>query len=126
MIIVTAAIIQKASKILITRRGSGKHLAGYWEFPGGKLDADETEQECLAREIKEELDITIKVNDFYMDNTHQYEEKQILLRAYKCVHLSGDIVLHDHDKMAWATKEELINYEFAPADIPFVKALAND
>lgn len=126
MIIVTAAIIQKASKILITRRGSGKHLAGYWEFPGGKLDADETEQECLAREIKEELDITIKVNDFYMDNTHQYEEKQILLRAYKCVHLSGDIVLHDHDKMTWATKEELINYEFAPADIPFVKALAND
>ncbi len=126
MIIVTAAIIQKASKILITRRGPGKHLAGYWEFPGGKLDADETEQECLSREIKEELDITIKVNDFYMENMHQYEEKCIRLRAYKCVQLSGDIVLYDHDRMAWVKKEELNDYEFAPADIPFVKALAND
>ncbi|SMO77004.1 8-oxo-dGTP diphosphatase [Saccharicrinis carchari] len=124
MITVTAAIIQKASKILITRRGPGKHMAGHWEFPGGKLDANETEQECLAREIKEELNITIKINDFYMENTHQYEAKQILLRAYKCVHLSGNIVLHDHDKMAWITKEELNNYKFAPADIPIVVALA--
>ncbi len=99
-------------------------MAGYWEFPGGKLDTNETEQECLAREIKEELDITIKVDKFYMENIHQYGEKQILLRAYKCVHLSGDIV--DHDKMAWITKEELNAYEFAPADIPIVKALATD
>lgn len=126
MITVTAAIIQNASKILITRRGPGRHLAGYWEFPGGKLDANETEQECLAREIKEELDITIKVNAFYMQNIHQYGDKEILLKAYECVHVAGNIVLHDHDEMAWVTKEELSNYEFSPADIPFLKALAND
>ncbi|PWD98783.1 (deoxy)nucleoside triphosphate pyrophosphohydrolase [Marinilabilia rubra] len=123
MITVTAAIIQKGAKILITRRAPGKHLAGYWEFPGGKLDQNETEQECLAREIQEELNITIQVDEFYRENIHQYANKQILLKAFKCSLVSGDIILRDHDKMAWINNNELTNYEFAPADIPIVKAL---
>ena len=123
MIIVTAAILIQSDKILITRRAKGKHLAGFWEFPGGKLESGETEEDCLAREIKEELDICIEVNAFFMDNTHPYSDKTVSLKAYFCSFISGDIVLKDHDKMAWVNKTELDNYTFAPADIPFVEKL---
>ena len=82
MISVTAAIIIEADKILIARRANGKHLSGYWEFPGGKLDDGETEKECLTREIKEELDIHIEVTDFFMENLHHYAEKTVLLKAF--------------------------------------------
>jgi len=126
MITVTAAIIKQESTILITRRAPGKHLEGYWEFPGGKLDANETEQDCLVREIKEELDLTIKVDAFYMENSHQYANKHILLKAFICTLISGDILLRDHDKMAWVTIDKLNDYRFAPADIPFVEALTKE
>ncbi|MGQ1783987.1 8-oxo-dGTP diphosphatase MutT [Saccharicrinis sp. GN24d3] len=123
MITVTAAIIINSGKILITRRAPGKHLSGYWEFPGGKIDNGETDEECLAREIEEELDIKVEVGDFFMENNHHYKEKHIVLKAYFCRHLSGDILLHDHDQMAWVSPSDLCKYNFAPADIPFVKAL---
>lgn len=123
MIIVTAAILLQSDKILITRRAKGRHLAGYWEFPGGKLEYGETEEECLVREIKEELDICIKVNAFFMENTHSYSNNSIRLKAYLCNYISGAIVLKDHDKMLWINRMELDKYTFSPADIPFVEKL---
>jgi 8-oxo-dGTP diphosphatase len=126
MITVTAALIQKDNKILITRRSPNKHLAGLWEFPGGKLENGETEQECLSRELEEELGIKVKVGEFFMENTHDYGTKSILLKAYFCEQLTGSITLNDHDMIAWVTKKELQNYEFAPADVPFIKALLNE
>ncbi len=123
MIIVTAAILIKSNKVLITRRANGKHLAGHWEFPGGKLDSGETDEECLAREIMEELGICVKVNAFFMENVHRYSDKTVKLKAYFCNFISGEIVLKDHDKMIWANSSELENYLFAPADIPFVQRL---
>jgi 8-oxo-dGTP diphosphatase len=126
MITVTAALIQKDNKILITRRSPGKHLAGLWEFPGGKLENGETEQECLSRELEEELGIKVKVGEFFMENTHDYGTKSILLKAYFCKQLTDSITLNDHDMIAWVTKKELQNYEFAPADVPFIKALLNE
>lgn len=123
MIIVTAAILIRSNKVLITRRAKGKHLAGYWEFPGGKLDPRETDEECLAREIKEELDICVKVNAFFMENVHRYSNKTIRLKAYFCSFISGDMVLRDHDKMMWVNSSELEDYMFAPADLPFVQRL---
>jgi len=125
MITVTAAIIHKESKILIARRTPHKHLGGLWEFAGGKIEAGESAEECLKRELKEELGITVKVGDFYMENHHQYPEKEILLKAYFCELVSGDIVLNDHDQVEWVERTEFKNYQFAPADIPIIKALTN-
>ncbi len=123
MIIVTAGIIRKGSKILIARRSPKKHLAGFWEFPGGKIEEDETLEECLSRELKEELGITVNVGEFFMENSHKYGENEILLKAFFCEYVLGDIVLNDHDKINWVEIIELENYQFAPADIPFIKAL---
>jgi 8-oxo-dGTP diphosphatase len=120
---VTAAIIYQQDKILIARRAPDKHLSGYWEFPGGKIEAGETPQECLKREIKEELGIGINVGDFFMENEHHYGEKIIRLQAFECEHVSGDITLSDHDQIAWITRTEFKNYDFAPADLPFIKSL---
>lgn len=123
MIIVIAAILIQADKILITRRVQGKHLAGYWEFPGGKLELGETAEECLVREIKEELGICIEVHALFMENTHSYGNNTIRLKAYLCNYISGDFVLNDHDKMLWINRAELGDYTFSPADIPFVEKL---
>ncbi len=120
---VTAAIIQKDNKILIAKRASDKHLAGYWEFPGGKIEDEETDELCLVRELQEEMGIEVAVKGFFMENTHQYKEKRVLLKAYFCEIIKGDIVLNDHDEYAWINKNEFENYHFAPADVPFVKAL---
>lgn len=123
MILVTAAIITDESKILIARRGPEKHLAGFWEFPGGKIEKDETPEECLKREIKEELGLDIEIKSFFMENVYQYPNKKILLKAYLCKRLSGSIVLKDHDKIEWVDIIEIDNYKFAPADIAFIDKL---
>lgn len=120
---VTAAIIRKGSKILIARRSPNKPLAGYWEFPGGKIEDGETPQECLKRELEEELGIVVNVGAFFMENEHHYGDKIIQLQAYECEHISGNIILNDHDQMEWVETFEFTNFEFAPADIPFIKAL---
>lgn len=120
---VTAAIIRKGSKILIARRSPNKHFGGFWEFPGGKIEKGETAQECLKRELEEELGIIIRVGQFFMENEHHYDDKIILLKAYECEHISGNIVLNDHDQIKWVEKSEFVNFKFAPADIPFIKAL---
>lgn len=123
MIEVTAAILFNESKILITRRAPNKHLAGLWEFPGGKIEEGETPQECLKRELEEELGIVVKVGEFFMENQHQYDEKLILLKSFYCELISGEIILKDHDQIEWVEKSEFHKYQFAPADIPFIKAL---
>ena len=120
---VTAAIILKGSEILIARRAPNKHLAGFWEFPGGKIEEGETPQECLKRELQEELGIVVNVGAFFMQNEHHYGDKIIVLKAYECEHISGNIVLSDHDQVKWVEKSEFANFKFAPADIPFLKAL---
>jgi 8-oxo-dGTP diphosphatase len=123
MIEVTAGIIYKDNKILIARRAPHKHMGGYWEFPGGKIEAGETPEQCLEREIKEELGIKIKVGAFLKENEHDYGSKQILLKAYLCDFLHGQIQLKDHDQAEWIERAKLLEYEFAPADIPFVQTL---
>ncbi len=120
---VTAAIIRKGSKILIARRATNRHLAGFWEFPGGKIEDGETPQECLKRELEEELGIIVNVGAFFMENEHQYQDKIIQLQAYECEHISGKIILNDHDQIEWIDTTEFDNFVFAPADIPFLKAL---
>ncbi|MDT7831785.1 8-oxo-dGTP diphosphatase MutT [Flavobacteriaceae bacterium S356] len=123
MIEVVAGIIYKEDKILIAKRKEGKHLAGYWEFPGGKIEAGETPEASLIREIEEELGITIEVHEHMGDSQFDYDEKQILLKGYVAQYLSGEMYLTDHDAVEWVFPSEFKNYVFAPADLPFIKIL---
>ncbi len=125
MVQVAAAIIYNADKIFITRRSKDKQLAGNWEFPGGKIELDESPEACLIREIREELNIEILVLKAFMENKHIYPHSTILSKGYICSFVSGEIKLVDHDKFLWVTKYNLLNFKFSDADLPFVKALAS-
>jgi 8-oxo-dGTP diphosphatase len=125
MLIVTAAIIEHQGKILITQRKPNKNQALKWEFPGGKIEEGETPKECLAREIKEELDIDIKVNDIFEVVHHKYEKITILLLAYKCSYNSGILKTVDCNNFMWVTLDEMKKYDFAEADIEIVEKLKN-
>lgn len=125
MIIVTAGIIFNGDKFLIARRAPGKHMGGYWEFPGGKLEPNETPEACLRREIKEELSIDIIIDSFLADNEHYYSNKHILLKAYICTYISGVVQLKDHDEIRWIYSKQLNSYVFAPADVAFVNMLSD-
>jgi 8-oxo-dGTP diphosphatase len=122
---VTAGIIVKDNKVLIARRAPSEKLAGKWEFPGGKIEEHETPEECLARELKEELNITVNVADFFSESIYQYPNGEIKLLAYKVEWVGGDIALSVHDAFKFVNREELIHYDLAPADIPIANKLLN-
>ena len=123
---VTAAIIEKEGKILIAKRKAGDDLfAGLWEFPGGKIEEGETPEECIARELKEELDIEVKVGKLISSNKHKYPHGIFDLLAYRIKHISGAMILNDHDEIKWVTVDEMSNFEFPPADIPIITYLGN-
>tara|TARA_B100000745_G_scaffold49034_1_gene29360 strand:- start:14157 stop:14540 length:384 start_codon:yes stop_codon:yes gene_type:complete len=127
MIHVTAAIIEDSGKFLIAKRKKGKHLEGLWEFPGGKIEENESHRECLKRELFEEFGIRTRIKKFIGENTHDYENGTIIkLFGYHVEHIEGDFALNEHDEVQWVTIEEFDTYEFAPADIPLVKKLQND
>lgn len=123
MIEVTAALIRSGNRILIARRPSQDELAGLWEFPGGKLEAGESPEECLAREIQEELAITISVGEFFADTIYKYPDKVVHLMAYWADWTEGELKPHVHDGLVWSSSAELREYIFAPADRPIVEKL---
>jgi 8-oxo-dGTP diphosphatase len=123
MIDVTAAILIANDRVLIARRRFGVSQAGMWEFPGGKIRPGETPEQCLKREIKEELGIEIDVGGFFGESVYAYAEKTIRLLAYRARIQAGEPCLNEHADIAWAAIPELARYPFAPADMPFVKML---
>ena len=123
---VTAAIIIDNNKILIAQRGANEKLAGKWEFPDGKIELDETPQECLKREIKEELEVDIEVGDYLGESIYTYPNGEIKLIAYFATVVDGDIKLSVHDKIDWITIGEIDEYDFAAADIYFVEKLKEE
>lgn len=124
---ITAAVIKHEGKILIARRSKkNDHLAGLWEFPGGKIEPGETSEGCLAREIEEELGIRIKVGSFITETVFDYTSKRIHLMAYWAEWIYGSINPIVHDKIKWASIDELGIYTFAPANIPIVKKIIGD
>lgn len=123
MIEVVGAVIRREHLLLIAQRPPGKNEALFWEFPGGKLEAGESPQECLRREIMEELGILIRVGKAVGDVLHDYGERLIHLTCYWAELEAGDPQpLQCHD-WRWITHLELGNYEFAPADRPIVEVL---
>jgi mutator protein MutT len=121
MIEVTAAIIAKDGLVLAARRRNGAHLAGFWEFPGGKIETKETPEECLYRELEEEFHIKTRVGAFIGESTYDYGNEVVRLLAYNVEHLAGDFQLIDHDELRWLTLDELYTVQWAPADIPLVE-----
>lgn len=120
---VTAAILEKDGRIIIAQRKSKDHLAGKWEFPGGKIEAGETPEECLSRELNEEFEIEVSIGVYLGSNIHHYDHISIELLAYRAFWDGGKINSTDHKDYKWVTIEELDQFDFAPADKPFVEKL---
>jgi mutator protein MutT len=124
---VTAGLIWRDGKVLITRRPEGSHLAGYWEFPGGKQEGGETLKECLRREIREELGVDVKVETHLLLVDHDYGTKTISLHLFQCSHLRGDPCPIGCDDMKWVDPKDLDLYKLPPPDIqilPLIKKMA--
>lgn len=120
---VAAAIIQKGKKILICQRGAGGSTAFLWEFPGGKLEPDETLEECLVRECKEELEIDIKVGKIFAETEYEYPDRRIAFTFFEAEITGGKIKANVHKDIKWVITAELMDYEFCPADIGIIKRL---
>jgi len=120
---VTAAIIKKGGKVLIARRKPGISNQGLWEFPGGKVELDETPERCLERELKEELDIKARAGRLAATGRGVLKEGPFELLAFEVEHLSGEFRLHSHDEIRWVLIEDLAGYELPPADREIVAEL---
>ena len=123
MVKVTAAILVKDNRILIAKRSPDDPLADKWEFPGGKVESDETPEQCLKREMKEEFDIHVSVGAFLGSSKYHYDHISIELLAYRTYWDSGVIELKDHDQFKWISPDQLAEFDFAPADHVFVEKL---
>lgn len=126
MIKVVAALIMRDNKVLIARRSTGdENVMGKWEFPGGKVEQGEDEKHAIEREIEEEFELKIKANKFLINNVCEYPTKTVDLRLYDCEYISGDFKLHDHSEYKWVSKDELLSYDLAPADVPLAEYVIN-
>ena len=123
---VTAAIIESENKILIAQRKAKDNLfGGLWEFPGGKIEDGETPEECMARELMEELEIEVEVGTLITSNIHRYPNGIFELLAYRVQHICGNFVLNDHDEVKWITIDEISKFDFPPANTPIINYLKN-
>jgi len=122
MIKVVAALIRKDNKVLIAKRSTGdENVFGKWEFPGGKVEKNETEEEAIVREMFEEFEMKIDAKRFIINNICEYPNKTVDLRLYECVYISGKFKLHDHSEYSWVEIDKLLDYDLAIADIPLAK-----
>ena len=120
---VAAGLVYSDGRYLIARRNPGVHLAGFWEFPGGKREAGETLEACLRRELFEELGIRIDVPIPFQIIRHEYEETTVELHFYRCRIETGNATAIDCAEIRWVRPQELGSFEFPPADRPIIEAL---
>jgi 8-oxo-dGTP diphosphatase len=123
-VLVVAAVIQREDRFLVTRRQDGVHLAGFWEFPGGKVADGESHDAALRRELQEELDVRIVVNDLLLETSHQYPERVVQLFFYRC-DLLGTPRPMIGQEMAWVERSELRSLSFPPADDELIQRLTS-
>jgi 8-oxo-dGTP diphosphatase len=120
---VVCGIIWKDGQVLIARRKPEKSLGGYWEFPGGKLEAGEDAEAALVRELKEEMGMTLNNLRYYGTHTHQYDSFSIELLAYECDFVNATFELTDHDEVIFSDIKLLKQYQIAEADDYFINRL---
>lgn len=123
LIRVAAAVLQREGRLLVARRVAPDWLAGKWEFPGGKIEADESATECLVRELHEEFAITVSVGSHLITTEHAYPALRVELQAFHASWVRGEPVPVDHDRILWAQPEELSSLDWAEADLPILAAL---
>ena len=124
-IVVTAAVIEQDGRFLLTRRVEGTHLAGFWEFPGGKCEPGETHQQALARELDEELAVAAAVGPLILATTHAYGERTVELHFYE-TRLLGTPRPQLGQAMRWASRQELAGLDFPEADAALIEMLARE
>jgi len=120
MLQVTCAIIEHANKILICQRSASMKLALKWEFPGGKIETGESKEECLRREIKEELQIDISIHSALTMVEHHYTDFSLQLYPFACSLQSGEVKVLEHAQAIWVAIDQLLDYDWAEADLPIV------
>lgn len=120
---VVCGIVFNDNKVFICRRKEGKSLSGFWEFPGGKIELGETNEESLKRELKEELCMEIDILNYVGSFVHEYENFTIELIGYKCILIAYNGKLTDHDLYEWVEPDKIQSFNLAPADIHIAKAI---
>lgn len=124
--VVGAIIENDLNEIFCALRGPEMSLANYWEFPGGKIEAGETPEQALVREIREEFNCLIEVGEKVEDTTYEYEKVIVRLETYMAKLVDGQPTALEHADTKWVSREEITELNFAPADIPAVEKIANE
>jgi 8-oxo-dGTP diphosphatase len=125
LLVVAVALIDADGRVLIGRRQQGKHLGGYWEFPGGKVDPGERPEEALIRELREELGITVKEACLapLTFASHAYPDFHLLMPLYVCRRWDGFVTAREDQPLKWVRARDLRTYPMPPADAPLIPAL---
>ncbi len=123
-IVVTAAVVERDGRFLVTRRQKGTHLEGCWEFPGGKCEAGESLDACLARELREVLAVEARIGDEIFTTTHDYPDRRVTLHFLRC-EIIGVPSPQIRQEMRWVARDELPSLEFPPADAALIDLLVH-
>jgi 8-oxo-dGTP diphosphatase len=113
---VTAAVIERGGKVLIARRKKGDRFEGRWEFPGGKIEAEESPQECLRRELREEMGVEVEAGEFLCSVPFEMSGLSIELMAFRTRLLAGEVRCHDHDEVRWVEPGHLGDFDLTEPD----------
>jgi len=120
---VTAGIVEENGLVLIARRKPGKHMAGKWEFPGGKIEKGESPEQSLARELQEELDVHARIGELLCCASYDGEGITLELLVYRVEGFEGTPVLREHEEIRWVPPRELLSYDLADSDRRVVETL---
>jgi 8-oxo-dGTP diphosphatase len=122
LLVAAAALVDVDGRVLICKRPHGKHLAGMWEFPGGKVEKGETPEACLIRELHEELGINVVQACLapFVFTSHAYDSFHLLMPLYVCRRWNGVVQAREHEALAWVRPNQMADYPMPPADAPLV------
>jgi len=123
--VVAVALLDKQRRVLLAQRPAGKKMAGLWEFPGGKVEDNETPEQALVRELHEELGITVDIADLepLAFASHTYDDFHLLMPLFDCPRWQGELKGREGQALAWVSAADLNNYDMPPADLPLIEPL---